>query len=552
MASERTEAATTAPVWGQSWQRVGGDVSPALELPTLTNSLRIPSPGGVVIALTLLAGALRLVGIADESFWKNELFSVYWVRNPFEFLLTRGLVTETNPPLYFVLLKIWTALFGSGELAVRSLSALASTSCVPLAFLLGSELGGSIAAGLIAATLLALSPVQLFFAHEARVYAFLPLFVLMTLLGLCRFLRTPEVRAFQPDRGFASSLDIYSVGAIALLYSHATALLLLLALFLSAILYLAEVRAPRSQVMAFVLANIIVGMLASPAIMALALQANSPNLEWIPPLTPATLLAALRYLMIAPVVRFDVTGSARETLSFIELAAAVAALVVLGVQARRVGRDRLAYALLVLFPALFVTLLCGVSMFRPIFVPRIIVWLTVPVALITASALTAPRTRKLHPVAIVLVVLCIIFGLVDTTFEPARHNPDWRGLVADARANLPHDGMLIVGPHAGPLGITYYGDAALAEHVRQWRPAPVHPETNAEWLERAVSGAKPISTSELRDAIDQGRPVSLILDADDIEAMRDLAQRIPEVAAASRHDYPVLAVYNWSPTRRMP
>ena len=551
MASERTETATSPP-WGQRWQRVGGEAPPAVDLPSLVGSLRVPSPWGVVIALTLLACALRLVGIGGEAFWKNELFSVYWVRNPFEFLLTRGLVTETNPPLYFVLLKAWTALFGSSEIAVRSLSALASTACVPLAFLLGSELGGSIAAGLIAATLLALSPVQLFFAHEARVYAFLPLFVLVTLLGLCRFLRTPEVRAFQPERGFASSLDIYSVGAIALLYSHATAILLLGALFLAAILYLIEVQAPRSQIMAFVLANVIVGMLASPAIMALALQVNSPNLEWIPPVNAATLLAALRYLMIAPLVRFDITGGARETLSFIELGAAVATLAVVAIQARRVGRDRLAYALLVLFPVLFLTMICGISIFRPIFVPRITVWLTVPVALIAASGFIAPRVPRLRPLAIGLVCACTILGLVDTTFSPARHNPDWPAIVSDARANLPADGMLVMGPHAGPLGITYYGDPALSERVREWRPSPTHPETNAEWLERTVSGAKPISTTELRAAISAGRPVSLVLDSDDIETTRDLKQQIPEIAGASYHVFPVLAVYDWLPAGRKP
>jgi mannosyltransferase len=552
MASERTEAASPTTVWPQRWQRTGAGARPALDLRMLMYSLRIPYPWSIVIALTFLAGLLRLVGIGEEAFWKNELFSVYWIKNPFEFLLTRGLITETNPPFYFVALKIWTALFGTGETAVRSLSAVASTASMPLAYLLGVELAGSTAAGLIAATLLALSPVQLFFAHEARVYAFLPLFVLVTLLGLCRFLRTPEKRAFQPDRGFASSLDIYSLGAIALLYSHATAVLVLAALFLTAILYMIEVHAPRSQISAFILANIIVGMLASPAIMALALQANSPNLEWIPPLTPATILAALRYLFIAPVVRFDITGGARDALSFAELGVAIATLLVLAVQARRLGRDRLGFALLVLFPVFFVTLLCGISIFRPILVPRITVWLTVPLALIAASAFTSPRSRKLHPIAVLLMASCIVLGLTDTTFARVRHNPDWRSFISDARAKLPNDTILVVGPHAGPLAITYYGDPALAERVRQWRTSPTHRETNAEWLERTVSGASTMTTLELRHAIQIGHPIALVLDTDDMESLRDLRQRIPELSTADRHDYAALFTFSWSPQAPTP
>lgn len=552
MARERTEAATADTVWGQRRPRIRAEAPLVFGLVGRTIALGIPAHWRVVIALTLLAGALRFIDIGGESLWKNELFSVYWVRNPFEFLLTRGLITETNPPLYFVLLKAWTAVFGSSEVAVRSLSALASTASVPLVFVLGFELGGSVTIGLIAATLLALSPVQLFFAHEARVYALLPPFVLITLLGLYRFLRTPEARAFQPDRGFASSLDTYAIGAIALLYSHAIATLLLLALFLAVALFFTEVRAARSQAMGFVLANVIVGMLASPAIMGLALQAKSPNLEWIPPTSPATVLGALRYLMVAPVVRFDVTGNARAILSWVELVVAMATLTVLAAQARSVTRDRLAYALLVLFPVLFVMLLCGVSVFRPVFLPRITVWLAVPVALIAASGFILPRWRTLRPVAIGLTACCIMLGLTDTTFGPPRHNPDWRGFITDSRVNLPRDAVLVVGPHSGPLGINYYGGPTIAPRVKQWWPTPTHRETNDEWLERTVSGATPISTAQLRNVIWSSRPVSLILDSDDTELLSDLTEQVPEILTADRRDYPALTVFAWPPSGRAP
>jgi mannosyltransferase len=553
LAINETAAATAEAAWAPRWQRATAETLPAMlpDLPALRSGLRVPSPWGVVLVLTLLAALLRLLDIGGEAFWKNELFSVYWVRNPFEFLLTKGLVTETNPPLYFVLLKAWTALFGSGEAGVRSLSALASTGCIPLAYLLGLELGG-VAVGLVAATLLAISPVQIYFAHEARVYALLPLFVLIAMLGLCRFLRTPDVRGFVPDRRFVNSLDIYALGAIALLYCHATAALVLLALFVTTLLYFAEVRAPRSQVLAFVFANVIVGLLASPAIMALALQAKSPNLEWIPPMGAASLLGALRSLMVAPLVRFDVTGTARETLSWTELGLALATLIVLAAVARRGFRDRLCYALLALFPLLFVMLVCGISVFRPILIPRITVWLVVPVVLIAAFAFTAPGSRRLRPVAIALMACCIVLGLFDTTFAPARHNPDWRGFIADARAATAPDTMLVVGPHAGPLGILYYGDAAIAGRVRQWRPPPGHPETNAERLELTASGAGPISTVQLGDAIRSGRPVSLILDDDDAPLIQDLQADLPEFTAAARRDYPALAVFTWPPVGRTP
>ena len=547
MAVNEPAAAAADTAWPPRWQRIAGEALPAMlpELPALRSGFKVSSPWGVVLLLTLLAGALRFLDIGGETFWKNELFSVYWVKNPFEFLLTKGLITETNPPLYFVLLKLWTGVFGSSEAAVRSLSTLASTASIPLAYLLGLELGG-VAVGLVGATLLAISPVQLYFAHEARVYAFLPLFTLVTMLGLCRFLRTPDTRGFMPDRRFANSLDIYALGAIALLYSHASSVLVLAALGLTTLLYFAEIRAPRSQVLAFLFANVIVALLASPAIMALAMQAKSPNIEWMPPLSLAGLMAVLHCLMVAPVVRFDVTGTAREVLAWTELGMAVAALAMLSLAARRRFRDRLSYALLVLFPLLFVMLLCAVSMVRPILIPRLAVWLVVPVMLVAAVAFTQSKAPRLRLLAIVLTAGCILLGLSDTSFAPARHNPDWRGFVADARAaGIADDAVLVAGPHAGPLGILYYGGPAIAEHLRQWRPPPGHQETNAEWLERTTSGARPISTAQIGDAIRAGRPVSLFLDDDDEPLIRDLRTQLPALATATRRDYAALIVFTW-------
>ena len=104
-----------------------------------------------------------------------------------------------------------------------------------------------------------------------------------------------------------------------------------------------------------------------------------------------------------------------------------------------------------------------------------------------------------------------------------------------------------MGPHAGPLGMLYYGDASIAGRVRQWNPPPGHHETNAEWLERTVSGAPPISTEQLEQAIRTGHPVALALDEDDKPLIQDLRTQMPELGAAARHDYTALATFTWLP-----
>ena len=260
----------------------------------------------------------------------------------------------------------------------------------------------------------------------------------------------------------------------------------------------------------------------------------------------ASLLAALRFMMVSPLVRFDVTGIARAVLSWSELGVALATLILLALVARRCIRDRLGYALLVLFPLLFVMLVCGISVFRPILIPRITVWMVVPVMLVAAFAFTSPKLRLLtRRAAIALMAGCLVLGLTDTTFAVVRHTPDWPAFIDDARATLPPDALLVVGPHTGPLGMVHYGDAAMVERVRLWRPPPDHHETNAEWLERTVADAQPMTTAQLDAAVRSGQPVWLILDEDDVPLIPDLRAQLPEFAAATRRAFPVLTVFKW-------
>ena len=87
----------------------------------------MPAPTLVGVALlTLIAAALRLHDIGADGLWKNELFSLVWIRNSYSYLMTNGLLLETNPPFYYVVLKAWVGLFGSSETALRMPSALGS------------------------------------------------------------------------------------------------------------------------------------------------------------------------------------------------------------------------------------------------------------------------------------------------------------------------------------------------------------------------------------------------------------------------------------------
>jgi uncharacterized membrane protein len=90
------------------------------EPPTGRRRLFVP----LMLAAVLLAGLmLRLQTASTRSIWFDEAWSWRMSRFPVAELIERT-AADVHPPLYYLLLKAWTALFGDSPLAMRSMSAL--------------------------------------------------------------------------------------------------------------------------------------------------------------------------------------------------------------------------------------------------------------------------------------------------------------------------------------------------------------------------------------------------------------------------------------------
>ncbi len=89
------------------------------------------------------------------------------------------LLSDTNPPLYYVLLYGWTLRSGTSDVALRLFSVLWAIACLPLLWSLGKQFGGRSAAW-IACLLFAFAPVAIRYSTEGRMYSMLWFFVLLT------------------------------------------------------------------------------------------------------------------------------------------------------------------------------------------------------------------------------------------------------------------------------------------------------------------------------------------------------------------------------------
>lgn len=141
--------------------------------------------------LTVAGGALRLATLDLQSFWYDEVATARLVSRDLGGVLDGVSSGESTPPLYYLLAWAWAQAFGTGEVGLRSLSALLGTLTIPLAYAAATTLF-SRREGLALAALAALNPLLWWYSQEARAYALLALLAAASLWGFALLLRRPS------------------------------------------------------------------------------------------------------------------------------------------------------------------------------------------------------------------------------------------------------------------------------------------------------------------------------------------------------------------------
>lgn len=126
----------------------------------------------LLLVIILLALGLRLHNITYHSIWFDEAISVHWAKQSVPRILEVGftLVEDRLPPLYYLKLKGWTALFGFSETSIRALSVMFGVLLIPVTADIAARLFNRRIA-LVSAVLIALNPFLIWYSQEARMYA---------------------------------------------------------------------------------------------------------------------------------------------------------------------------------------------------------------------------------------------------------------------------------------------------------------------------------------------------------------------------------------------
>ena len=145
-----------------------------------------------IAACVIYCLLVRLWG--PRGLWLDEAQSVAIARLPLSgghgITLSQALKQDGSPPLYYLLLHWWIALFGQGDRTVRGLSFVLNIACIPPLLMLARRVIGRRAAW-VAVLAFVTSPFAAYYASETRMYSLLVLLALLGALALERTLRAP-------------------------------------------------------------------------------------------------------------------------------------------------------------------------------------------------------------------------------------------------------------------------------------------------------------------------------------------------------------------------
>jgi len=143
-----------------------------------------------LLVILLLATVLRLYQLDGQSLWADEGNSAALALRSLD-RIAHDAGQDIHPPLYYWLLHFWVYACGRSETGLRSLSALLGVALVALTYLWGKHLFGR-SVGLAAAFAAAISPFQVYYSQEARMYILLALLGAALVYTLLRYLESAQ------------------------------------------------------------------------------------------------------------------------------------------------------------------------------------------------------------------------------------------------------------------------------------------------------------------------------------------------------------------------
>ncbi|MDP8256981.1 MAG: glycosyltransferase family 39 protein [Candidatus Alcyoniella australis] len=406
-------------------------------------------------AVTLLAGALRFIGLGDQCFWGDELCSI----NVTKFPLASSLAyysTDPHPPLFYISVRLMRQ-FGESETWLRAIPALWGTLAVLVLYLAVRQLHGTRAA-LIAALVLALNPLHNWISQDLR-----NLSMLTTLGALSVLLLIPIARGrrdrLSPAHALVTAAALYTNYFAFFIVAFQGLYLLWSRRSLRQLKHIAVPLLLFAPWTLFLVSQFIHGQ-SWREFTSLGQMLLQTWLAWTFnsfPWRPSTLSGLLEPLL----------ARSGPNYGLVQLALSAPALLLVGWSlVRRKDRGNRLFAAYLLLPF---ALVLAVSLFVPLFSAKYMVFVVPAFAACVGLGFDAAweRSRILAGACLAALLLCGALGIAQTRNDPLYSKPQWReAFSAMASRTGPRDLLLVFSRHSTPDLLYYYrGDAPLKQII---------------------------------------------------------------------------------------
>jgi mannosyltransferase len=362
---------------------------------------------GILAAGLTVFVAAALVTITKFSIWFDEAFGAYLIRFDFWHVATYT-AADVHPPFYYWLLKIWSMVFGTSEIGLRSMSIFFGAVAIFFGYLLMKRLFGRRAA-VFSLLLLAISPMFIRYSQEMRMYTLVTAIVMAA----------TYVLTLATETGKRKLWIAYGVLVALGMWTHYFAALAWLAHWAWRAWVVGKTENRKQFVRKFfskdwIVAHIVAVGIFLPWVPALVFQTLNVQINgfWIPPVTPATLPNFLTNVLY---YQDQDTVNPWLTLLFMVVAAAVIIWAV-WLYRQQGEKDRRSFMLVGALAFVPIALLFITSMppLRSSFVDRYLIPSTLAILLFTGVVLAfaTQAKKKWLPVGITIVTVgALIFGI---------------------------------------------------------------------------------------------------------------------------------------------
>ncbi|MDZ4786717.1 MAG: glycosyltransferase family 39 protein [bacterium] len=214
----------------------------------------------VLLIVVLLGLVLRIYNLPSRELWYDEAFSAKMVSNSFVDVLNLSKL-DVHPPLYYLLLKGWTTVFGSSEVSLRFPSVIFGVLLIPLIYKLIMYINSDRRKALLASLFVAINPFLVAHSNDARSYSMLCFLTVLTFLFVLKAVKEKKylgVSILLPLLFLTHYVAVFGIAVFVVMFVNSK----------KALIYLLPV--------------LIIVSLYIPIMLG---SANSTGLDWIPKFT---------------------------------------------------------------------------------------------------------------------------------------------------------------------------------------------------------------------------------------------------------------------------